>query len=257
MGRRIRILVVALVCAALFRPAAANAESAGVKVYAAASLTQVLQAISDAGVKQGLAPCQCVFAASSTLARQIGRGAPADIFISANPQWMSYLKQRGSINSQPALFAGNRLVLIAPSGSSLSFKFDQPTSLVASINRGWLALAEPDHVPAGIYAMAGLKKLKQWSGLSGRLARAPNVRAALTLVVRKEAAAGIVYESDAVGEARVRVVDRFPRQSHPEIRYMAATVGQMPSRRAVRYLEFLTSAAVAAIVSRYGLLSPP
>jgi molybdate transport system substrate-binding protein len=256
MRRRIRILGVALVCAALFRPVSANAESAGVKVYAAASLTRVLQAISDVGMKQGLAPCLCVHAASSTLARQIERGAPADIFISANPQWVDYLKQRGALSRQPTLIAGNRLVLIAPTGSPISFKFNQSTSLSAAIGGGWLALAEPDHVPAGIYAMAGLKKLNQWTGISGRLARAPNVRAALTLVVRKEAVAGIVYESDAVNESRVRVVDRFPRQSHPEIRYMAVTVGKTPSRRTARYLEFLTSAAVAAILSRYGFLPP-
>jgi len=242
--------------AALFRPDATIAKSAGVKVYAAASLTQVLQAISDAGMKQGLPPCQCVHAASSTLARQIERGAPADIYISANSQWVDYLKQRGAINTQPTLFAGNQLVLIAPAGSPLHFKFGKSTSLAAAINDGWLALAEPDHVPAGIYAMAGLKKLNLWTEVSSKLARAPNVRAALTLVVRKEAVAGIVYQSDAISETRVRIVDRFPRQSYPKIRYMAATVGRSPSPRATRYLEFLTSAAVAAIVSRYGFLSP-
>ncbi len=234
----------------------AAAEPARVSVYAAASLTGVMRDIDEAAQAQGKPACTCVHAATSVLARQIERGAPADIFISANPQWMAYVVRKLKLHNGPRLFAGNRLVLIAPAGQPLTFDFGSGRSLAEALDGGWLALADPDHVPAGIYAMKGLQHLGLWHPLSGRVARAQNVRAALALVIRKEARAGVVYESDAIGEKRVDMVDFFPSGSHPEVRYMAAAIADAPAPHITAYLDFLTSPAVAAILSRHGLRPP-
>ncbi len=233
-----------------------QADGADIRIYAASSLTRVFKDISRKGVEMGLPACACVHAATSVLARQIERGAPADIFISANPQWMAYLQKKQRLRNGARVFAGNRLVLIAPADQKLSYSFVSGQALAEAMGESWLALADPDHVPAGIYAMNGLKSLGQWAGLSGRIARAANVRAALALVVRKEARAGIVYETDMLGEPRINAVDFLPAGSHPDIRYMMAAVEQAKTSGTGEYLEFLTSPAVAAILSEYGF-SPP
>jgi len=232
------------------------AEPVRVNVYAAASLTDVLRSIDDEAKAEGMPACACVHAATSVLARQIERGAPADIFISANPQWMAYVLRKLKLRSGPRLFAGNRLVLIAPAGRPLTFDFGSGRSLAKALDGGWLALADPDHVPAGIYAMRGLQNLGLWDALAERVARAQNVRAALALVTRQEARAGVVYESDAISEKRIDMVDFFPDGSHPEVRYMAAAIADAPAPHVAAYLEFLTSPAVAAILSRHGLRPP-
>jgi molybdate transport system substrate-binding protein len=222
-----------------------------VRVYAAASLTGAFIDISKASQKAGFAPCACVHAASSTLARQIAAGAPADIFISANPAWMDYLVERHLNAAPPREFTRNTLVLIS-ARKGFTFKFANGQTLKNALNGEWLALADPDHVPAGIYAKAGLKALGQWDAISGRIARAANVRAALALVTRNEAIAGVVYGSDAAGEPRVWIAGRFPPDSHPPIRYMAALVGKSPSPDARAYDAFLASAEVRAILARFG-----
>ncbi len=227
-----------------------------VRVYAAASLTGAFIEIAKAGVDAGFAPCSCVHAASSALARQIAAGAPADIFISANPSWMDYLAERHLNASAPRLFAGNTLVIIS-ARKSFKFSFDGKRALADALGGEWLAVADPDHVPAGIYAKAGLQSLGHWDGVKGRLARAANVRAALALVVRGEAAAGVVYGSDAASEPRVRTVADFPAASHPEIRYMAALIGKATKSAARRYYAFLASPSVAAILTRHGFLPMP
>jgi len=227
-----------------------------VSVYAAASLTDVMRAIDAEAKAQGKPACICVHAATSVLARQIERGAPADIFISANPQWMAYVVHKLKLRQGPRLFAGNRLVLIAPASQPLDFDFGSGRSLAKVLDGGWLALADPDHVPAGIYAMKGLQHLGQWEALAGRVARAQNVRAALALVTRKEARAGVVYESDAISEKRVNMVDFFPEGSHPEVQYMAAALNDTPSPQVADYLDFLTSPPVAAMLSAHGLRPP-
>ena len=247
------VLAVALISVA---GGTAAAEPTRVSIYAAASLTEVMRDIDEAAKALGKPACTCVHAATSVLARQIERGAPADIFISANPQWMAHVVRMLKLRNGPRLFAGNRLVLIAPAGQPLTFDFGSGRSLAEALNGGWLALADPDHVPAGIYAMKGLQHLGLWEALAGRVARAQNVRAALALVIRKEARAGVVYESDAISEKRIDMVDFLPDGSHPEIRYMAAVIADAPAPHVSAYLEFLTSPAAAAILSRHGLRPP-
>ncbi len=222
-----------------------------VHVYAAASLTNVFYDISKAGVVAGFQPCACVHAASSALARQIAAGAPADIYISANPGWMDFLVERGLNAGPPRLFAGNTLVLIS-ARHDFRFRFDAGRRLADTLGDEWLALADPDHVPAGLYAKAGLETLAHWQGVRRRIARAANVRAALALVARGEAAAGVVYGSDAAAEPRVRIVDTFPADSHPKIRYMAALIGRDATPTARAYFSFLTSPPASAILARHG-----
>lgn len=227
-----------------------------IKLYAAASLSGAFDDISDTGVAKGLPACACVHAASSTLARQIAAGAPADIYISANPAWMDYLVERQLTAEPPRLFAGNTLVLIS-ARKTFRFSFSGGRPLANALGNEWLALADPDHVPAGLYAKAGLKALGHWQGVRRRIARAANVRAALALVTRKEAIAGVVYGSDAASEPRVRIADVFPPGSYPEIRYMAALIGKTASPAAKAYFRFLTTAPVGAILTRHGFRSVP
>jgi molybdate transport system substrate-binding protein len=249
---QIRRLVLAITLAVCLHVSWSKANASDIRIYAAASLTSVLEAISRKGIELGLPACACVHAATSVLARQIERGAPADIFISANPQWMTYLWNKQKLRSEPRFFAGNRLVLIAPADRMLSYSFASGQALAEVMGEGWLALADPDHVPAGIYAMSSLKFLNQWSGLSRRVARAANARAALALVVRKEARAGIVYETDMLGEKRVNAVDFLPAGSYPDIRYMVAALNQADAPDIGEYLEFLTSPSVTSILTEFG-----
>ena len=232
----------------------AFADDAKIRIYAAASLTGVMEDISRIGIENGLPTCACVYAASSTLARQIAGGAPADIFISANPGWVKYLIEREDKQLEPRTFTGNRLVIVAPVDRPLAFNFEKNHSLASALGGGWLALADPDHVPAGIYAASALRKLGHWRGLGRRIARAANARAALALVVRKEVRAGMVYESDAHGEPRVRIAATVPKDSHPEIRYVATNVAGTAVSGV--YLNFLTSEAVARILAGHGFQPP-
>jgi molybdate transport system substrate-binding protein len=250
MDRNRHSFALLVLIAALLMPLPGRAAEP-VRIYAAASLTGAFTDISKAGERAGFAPCACVHAASSTLARQIAAGAPADIFISANPAWMDFLVERHLNSSPPRQFTRNTLVLVS-ARKGFTFKFASGHTLTGALNGEWLALADPDHVPAGIYAKAGLKSLGQWDAISDRIARAANVRAALALVTRNEAIAGVVYGSDAAGEPRVWIADSFPPDSHPPIRYMAALIGKSPSPDARAYDAFLASPEVRAILGRFG-----
>ncbi len=255
MGFFILPLWVSLTLAGLVLSSAlAFADPNPVRIYAAASLTGVMKKISEAGFKKSLPAPTCVHAASSTLARQIDRGAHADIYISANSSWVNYLIKDKFQNAIPRVFAGNRIVLITPVDRPLNFSFKNTKLLAQVIGREWVALADPDHVPAGIYARAALRKLGHWQGLKGRIARASNVRAALALVVRGEARAGIVYMSDVLGEPRVQVAATFPTHSYPKIRYFALDLAA--SRESGLYMDFLISETVAVILSKHGFFPP-
>src|SRR5712672_1579624 len=186
--------------------------------------------------------------ASPALAKQIENGAPADLFISADLDWMDYAAARRLIvaDSRANLF-GNRLVLIAPASSKASAQIAPNFPLAALLGNDRLAIADPDSVPAGKYAKAALESLGVWAGVSRKLARAENVRAALVLVSRGEAPFGIVYRSDALADRKVRVVGEFPPSSHPPIVYPAAltSAGRSPIR--AKFLSYLTSGAVRPI----------
>ena len=248
---RHQVLVLALI-AALLAPWGAKAAEP-VRIHAAASMTGAFDNISKIGEEAGFAPCGCVFAASSTLARQIVAGAPADIYISANPSWMDYVVKHHRNTEPPRVFAGNTLVLIT-ARKGFRFKFKSGIPLADALGGEWLALADPDHVPAGLYGKAGLQALGQWDAVSTRIARAANVRAALALVARDEAVAGVVYGSDASSEPRVWIADHFPPDSHPPIRYMSVLIGENASPLARAYDDFLKSPAVSVILARFGFL---
>ncbi len=222
-------------------------------VYAAASLTNVLQDIAAAYTKETGVPVRFSFAASSTLARQIDAGAPADVFISADEDWMAYLQQRKKIETaSQETIAGNRLVLIAPKDSTTLLKITSGFALKAALGKdGRLAIADPGSVPAGRYAKAALTSFGVWADVEQRILPMENVRAALLVVERGEAPLGIVYETDAMIDPGVKVVDVFPETSHPKIVYPAAIVmGAKTS--AGQFLKYILSAKASALFQHYG-----
>lgn len=203
---------------------AADSEKA-ITVFAAASLTNALQDLGDAFTKDTSIPVRFSFAASSALARQIENGARADVFFSADLEWMDYLQARHLV--QPATrhdVLGNQLVLIAPVDSHISLKIAPHFALAAAVGRSRLATGDPDSVPAGRYAHEALANLGVWDQVAPRLVRADSVRAALAFVDRGEAALGIVYATDAMVDKNVRVIDMFPADSHMPIIYPAALI---------------------------------
>jgi molybdate transport system substrate-binding protein len=202
---------------------AAASDVAPITVFAAASLTNVLQVLGDGYAKRSSIPVRFSFAASSALARQIENGSHADVFFSADLQWMEYLQSRNLI--QPATrrdMLGNQLVLIAPRGSRVRLKIESHFKLAATLGTGRLATGDPDSVPVGRYAREALVNLGVWDEVAARMVRADSVRAALVFVDRGEAALGIVYATDARIDAKVRVVDVFPSGSHKPIIYPVA-----------------------------------
>jgi molybdate transport system substrate-binding protein len=224
-------------------------------VFAAASLSDALQETARAYERKTGQTITPSFAASSALARQIEAGSPADLFISADEEWMDYLAKHQLINagSRKDLLS-NRLILIAPASSTVKLKIASGFALAAALGAGRLALADPDSVPAGRYARAALTSLKVWDTVTGKLAPAENVRAALAFVARNEAPLGIVYETDALREREVRVVDTFPADSHPPIVYPIALTAQAKSA-AAGFVEFLQGAQGMEIFSRHGFKS--
>lgn len=253
IAARSRILVFLI---ALFGPAAAAAAGPALTVFAAASLQNALEEISAAQLRAGGAPARLAFAASSTLARQIERGAPADVYVSADLAWMDYLAERGRIvEGSRVIVARNRLVVIAPAARAAPLEIEPGVALLERLGKGRLALGDPAHVPAGRYAKAALESLGLWASLAARLAPVENVRAALVLVVRGEAPLGIVYASDVAVEPGVRVVGTFPPDSHPPIVYPAARVVGAAQPAAGRYLAFLRSPVARAAFARQGFLA--
>jgi len=246
-----------LLLGALSALAQAAAPPGELTVFAAASLTDALGAVGQAYTRSGGAPVRFSFAASSTLARQIEAGAAADVFVSADADWMDDLAQHERI--VPATrrdIAGNELVLIAPADSRAVVHLTQPEQLLAALGAGRLATGDPDAVPVGRYARAALSSLGLWPRLADQLARAENVRVALALVARGEAPLGIVYATDARAEPRVRVLDRFPRHAYPPITYPAAVV-RGAAAEAGRFIDFLGGARGQAILRQFGFSAAP
>lgn len=226
-------------------------------VFAAASLTDVMEELGAAYTRQTRAPVRFSFAASSTLARQIESGAPASVFVSADEEWMDYLASRGLI--QPASrtdVTGNTLVLIAPADSTTQLDIAPGFTLLPALGQqGRIATGDPDSVPAGKYARSALEKLGAWNSVAGRMIPADNVRTALKYVALGEAPLGIVYATDARGEAGVRVVGTFPAGTHDPIRYPAAVTSR-GGTQAASFVTFLASEPARAIFARYGFSAP-
>lgn len=232
---------------------AAPAAAQDLLVFGAASLRDALDAVIGAYQSAGGGPVRASYASSSVLARQIEQGAPADLFISANPSWMDYLEEGSLIRADTRVdLLGNGLVLVAPSSQELELEIAPGFDLVAALGGGRLAMGDPDHVPAGIYGKAALESLGIWQAVEPRLARADNVRAALALVARGETPLGIVYRSDAVADPSVHVVGVFSAASHPPIVYPAAVTAESKHPDAPDLIEFLTSDAAAPLFERFG-----
>jgi molybdate transport system substrate-binding protein len=248
-GRGLSLCLVVIV-AALASVEAARA--ADVVVFAAASMRNALDDAARAYAAGNGAKVTVSYAASSTLAKQIEHGAPADIYISADLAWMDYLQQRHLI--RPATrrnLLGNRLVLVAPKGRGAKVEIKPGFDLVALLKGGRLAMAQPDTVPAGKYGKAALEKLGIWQRIAPHVASAANVRAALLFVERREAPLGIVYATDAAADPGVEVVGTFPADSHPPIIYPVALTASARNA-AAKFLAFLESPAARPAFARQG-----
>ena len=243
-----------LLIAVSLAPTAARAQDdAGLTVFAAASLKEALDEAAAAYRKQTGVPVRVSYAASSALARQIEQGAPADVFFSADLEWMDYLQQRNRLDvATRRSLLGNRLVLIAPRASKARVDLNRPATLLAALGGGRLAIGQTRTVPAGKYAKASLESLSLWSGVRPRLAESESVRAALMLVARGETPLGIVYASDAKAEPGVRVVATFPEDSHPPIVYPVAALRGARAAQAARFVQWLASPAADALFTKRG-----
>ncbi|WP_409306280.1 molybdate ABC transporter substrate-binding protein [Pectobacterium sp. B1J-3] len=225
-----------------------------VTVFAAASLTNALQEIGAQYQKEKQVTIVASYASSSTLARQIEQGAPADMFISADQQWMDYAQDKKLMdNDSRHTLLGNELVVIAPKSSAQKeITVNEKTDWKSLLKGGHLAVGDPDHVPAGLYAKEALQNLKSWDELSPIMARANNVRAAMALVEREEAPLGIVYGSDAVASDKVKVIGVFPATSHKPVEYPMAIVKDHKNATVSGFYDYLKTPEAAAVFKRYG-----
>jgi len=244
------LVVLSLVLAASLARAESPPE---ITVFAAASLTDALGEIGKAYAAQGKGRIVASYASSSDLARQIEHGAPADLFISADEQWADYLDRLGLIDKASRItLLSNDLVLVAPVDSPLKLDIGPNFALAAALGENRLAVGDPDHVPAGIYAKQALQTLGVWGAVEGKLARGGSVRAALLFVERNDCPLGIVYRSDALSDPKVRIVGVFPANSHPPVVYPAALVAGRKNAAAAEFLHTLTTPEAAAIFRKYG-----
>ncbi len=234
----------------------AFAQDKSLTVFAAASMKNALDDIDAAFTAKTGVRIVVSFAASSALAKQIEQGAPADIFVSADTDWMDYAASRKAINEPTRInLLGNSIVLIVPKDSKIDDVTIGPGFDLAKLaGDGKIATGDVSSVPVGKYAKAALEKLGAWQAAAPKFAMAESVRAALTLVARGESVLGIVYATDAKVEPGVKIVGTFPADSHPAIIYpVAATM--TAKREAADYLAFLRSTAAKAIFDRYGFTS--
>ncbi|WP_407927848.1 molybdate ABC transporter substrate-binding protein [Izhakiella capsodis] len=227
-----------------------------INVFAAASLTDALQDIANL-YEQGR-PIKIVssFASSSTLARQIEQGAPADLFISADQQWMDYAAAKKTIDTGSRYtLLGNDLVLVAPlAGNTQSVTINKQTDWKSLLKDQRLAVGDPEHVPAGLYAKEALQHLGAWKTVSSMLAPGNSVRAALVLVERNEVPYGIVYGSDALASDKVALVGRFPESSHQPVEYPMAIVKDHNEADVTAFYRYLKGPEATAIFKKYGFI---
>jgi molybdate transport system substrate-binding protein len=229
-----------------------------ITVFAASSLQESLDAVVAAWTRQSGQRVVVAYAASSALARQIEAGAPADVFVSADREWMAYLRTRQLVADDSVFdLVANRLVLIVPAASALeSIALDQPAAWLQVLADQRLAVAETASVPAGRYARQALTALGVWDMLVPRLAQADNVRAAMAYVARGEAPLGIVYATDAAAEPRVRVLAEFAAASHDRIVYPVAAVAAAERGASAAFMRFLREDEARAIFARAGFSRP-
>lgn len=258
------LITAAFACATLLSPAvalegkiaapAAMAEKT-LTAFAAASMKNTLDELDAAYTAKSGTKIVASYAASSALAKQIEQGAPADIFISADTDWMKYAIEKKTINESTRVdLLGNSIVLIAPKDSKIDdVDIRQGFDLAKLAGDGRIATGDVNSVPVGKYAKAALEKLGAWKGSETKFAMAESVRAALTLVARGEAALGIVYATDAKVEPGVKVVGTFPADSHPPIIYPVAAAMNAKAE-ATDYLAFLKTSAAKTVFEKYGFI---
>ncbi|NWJ66444.1 molybdate ABC transporter substrate-binding protein [Vibrio parahaemolyticus] len=222
------------------------------KVYAASSMTNAIDEIAQDFKEKYDVTVTPVYGGSSSIARQIINGAPADVFISANTKWMDYLVDEGVIDSDNVTnLVRNSLVLIAPQSSSLAvFNFADANAWEAALNGSRLALGNPTSVPAGMYAKESLTTLGVWKEIQTKVAPAKNVRLALALVERGEAPLGVVYKTDAQLTSKVKIVGEFASDTHAAIVYPAAVVNDSTESR--QFFQYLKSEDVKRVFAHYG-----
>lgn len=243
--------------AALFAAAVVLVQAADaadkLTVFAAASLKNALDAVNAACAADVGQLATISYAASSALAKQVESGAPADIFVSADLDWMKYLADKKLIKPGTEVrLLGNEIVLVAPKDSTVSTIIGPNFDIAGLLGDGKLAMADVKAVPAGKYGKAALEKLGVWTAVGGKLAQAENVRAALKLVSTGEATLGIVYQTDANAEPGVKVVGVFPEDSHPPIIYPVAQTASSTSAAAPAFLKCLQSAEAAKLFQAQG-----
>jgi molybdate transport system substrate-binding protein len=245
------VAAIGLTAALLLAPGGARAGD--VTVFAAASLKNAMDDVADAFARRTDHTATISLAGSSALARQIEAGAPADVFISANVDWMDRLEAAGLVRPDSRFdLLGNRLVLVAGDPAAAPIRIAPGFDLAGRLGDGRLAMALVNAVPAGIYGKAALQSLGVWRAVEPKVAQADNVRAALALVALGEAPYGIVYATDAAAEDDVTVVGTFPADTHPPIIYPAARTVDGTSQAAGAFLDFLTSAPARDAFERQG-----
>jgi molybdate transport system substrate-binding protein len=230
-----------------------HAQEKDLVVFAAASLKNALDDVDVLYEQQRHRKVRVSYAASPALAKQIEAGAPADVFISADLDWMDYLASRKLIKPETrSNLLGNEIVLVAPVSSNVSVTVAPNFPLAQALGGGRLAMADPASVPAGKYGKAALEALGVWQTVSDKVAPAENVRAALLLVARGEATLGIVYRTDAAAEKGVKVVGTFPEATHPPIVYPVAVTADSKDADAAAYVAFLKSGQARPAFERQG-----
>ena len=250
--RRLRLLFAFLLLAPIACAGAARAQD--LTVFAAASLTDAMKDVSAAWQKQGHPALRMSFGASSTLARQIEQGAPANLFASADEKWMDYLAKANLLaDGTRRDLLSNQLVLIVPAAHARTIAINPSLDIDALLGPGGrLAVGDPAHVPVGIYAEQALRNLGMWDSVQPRLARTDDVRSALLLVERGEAPAGIVYATDAAVSKAVMIAGTFPADSHDPVSYPFAVTKSGDSAEARALMTFLSGAPARAVFAQRG-----
>src|SRR5262245_13898068 len=254
-GRTMFALRRILLSLAVLAGFAIQASAEPVNVFAAASLKNALDAVSEAWKAETGKETKNTYAASSALAKQIEQAAPADVFISADLDWMDYVAEKKLIKGETRkTLLGNSLVLVAPKDSGMKLELKSGADLAGALAGGKLAVGDVKAVPAGKYAKAALEKLGLWASVEANLAQAENVRAALALVARGEAKLGIVYATDAKAEKQVEVAGVFPEDSHPPIVYPVAVIATSKNPDAEAFVTYLSSPKAQALFTTQGFV---
>jgi molybdate transport system substrate-binding protein len=250
---RVVLGAAALVFAGAGRSTAVFAQASGPTVFAAASLKNAMDDISATWAKTGKPALKVSLAASNTLAKQIEQGAPADLFFSADLDWMDYVEGKGLVRPGTRVnLLANAIVIVAPKDSTATVAMGPGLNLSSALGSGRIAMGNVDAVPAGKYGKAALEKLGAWDGVKDKVAQADSVRAALLLVSRGEAPLGIVYATDAAADPNVKVLATFPADSHPPIVYPVAITKDAANPDAAALLAFLRGPEAQAAFVKQG-----